>query len=46
MVNSKTFWEMYLGAFSRNEGSWDGSKLVLIEDFKYDDGSEEQRFGP
>ena len=25
------------------KGSWDGSNLVLVEDFKYDDGSEEQR---
>ena len=25
------------------KGSWDGSELVLIEDFKYEDGSEEQR---
>ena len=25
------------------KGSWDGSNLVLVEDFKYEDGSEEQR---
>ena len=25
------------------KGSWDGSNLVLIEDFKYEDGLEEQR---
>ena len=25
------------------KGSWDGSNLILVEDFKYDDGSEEQR---
>ena len=25
------------------KGSWDGSNLVLVEDFKYDDDSEEQR---
>ena len=25
------------------KGSWDGSNLILVEDFTYDDGSEEQR---